>query len=54
MSKRKRFILIALAILAIIMIGTAGYMIIEGWAFSDAFFMAVITLSTVGFSEVHP
>jgi len=29
-------------------------MIIEGWSFSDAFFMAVITLSTVGFSEVHP
>ena len=54
MNKRKRFILIALAIMAIIIIGTAGYMIIEGWSFSDAFFMAVITLSTVGFSEVHP
>jgi voltage-gated potassium channel len=54
MSKQKRFILIAAAILAIIIIGTAGYMIIEGWSFSDAVFMAVITLSTVGFSEVHP
>ena len=54
MSKRDRFILIALAILAIIIIGTAGYMIIEGWSFSDRFFMGVITLSTVGFSEVHP
>lgn len=54
MGKRRRFLLIAIAILAIIMIGTAGYMIIEGWSFSDAIFMAVITLSTVGFSEVHP
>ena len=54
MSKRRRFLLIVLAILAIIIIGTAGYMIIEGWSFSDAIFMAVITLSTVGFSEVHP
>ena len=54
MSKRRRFLLIVLAILAIIIIGTAGYRIIEGWSFADAFFMAVITLSTVGFSEVHP
>ena len=54
MSKRRRFLLIVLAILAIIIIGTAGYRIIEGWSFADAFFMGVITLSTVGFSEVHP
>ena len=53
MGKRRRFLLIALAILAIIMIGTAGYMIIEQWSFPDAIYMAVITLSTVGFQEVH-
>jgi voltage-gated potassium channel len=39
--------------LAIIVIGTAGYMIIEGWNFIDAFYMAVITVTTVGFKEVH-
>jgi voltage-gated potassium channel len=54
MGKRSRFLLIGIAILAIIMIGTIGYMIIEGWSFSDAIFMAVTTLSTVGFSEVIP
>lgn len=32
--------------------GTTGYMVIEGWSFSDALYMTVITLSTVGFSEV--
>jgi voltage-gated potassium channel len=53
MGKRRRFLLIALAILAIIMIGTAGYMIIEQWSFPDAIYMAVIILSTVGFQEVH-
>lgn len=53
MGKKRRFLLIALAILAIIMIGTAGYMIIEKWSFPDAIYMAVITLSTVGFQEVH-
>ena len=54
MIKKWRFLWIALAILAIVAIGTAGYMIIEGWSFSDAIYMAVITLSTVGFQEVHP
>ncbi len=53
MGKRWRFLRIAIAILAIILIGTGGYMIIEGWSFSDAIYMAVITLSTVGFQEVH-
>ena len=54
MIKKWRFLWIAIAILAIVAIGTAGYMIIEGWSFSDAIYMAVITLSTVGFQEVHP
>jgi voltage-gated potassium channel len=34
--------------------GTIGYMIIEGWSLSEALFMTVITLSTVGYGEVRP
>lgn len=34
--------------------GTAWYALVERFAWVDAFFMAVITLSTVGFSEVQP
>ncbi len=34
--------------------GVAGLMVIEGWSFIDALYMTVITISTVGFSEVHP
>ncbi|THB65584.1 MAG: potassium channel protein [Desulfovibrio sp.] len=30
-----------------------GYMYLEGWNFFDSFYMAVITLSTVGYSETH-
>ncbi len=33
--------------------GTSGYMLIEGWGFSDAFYMTAITLTTVGFGEVQ-
>jgi voltage-gated potassium channel len=38
---------------AILVVGTVGYMAIEGWGFADAVYMTVITVGTVGFSEVH-
>lgn len=31
-----------------------GYMYIEGWNFWDSCYMVVITLSTIGYGEVHP
>jgi voltage-gated potassium channel len=37
----------------IITIGTAGYITIEGWNIIDAVYMTVITLTTVGYGEVH-
>lgn len=44
------FVFICLVLLA----GVAGFMLIEGWEFVDSLYMVVITLSTVGFTEVHP
>ena len=38
---------------ALLTVGTAGYMIIEGWGPADSFFMTVITISTVGYGEPH-
>lgn len=35
-------------------VGTGGYFFIEGYTFLDALFMTIITISTVGFSEVKP
>jgi voltage-gated potassium channel len=35
-------------------IGTVGYMLLERWSLLDAFYMTVITISTIGFPEVHP
>lgn len=46
--------LVALFIVAVHVIGTVGYVVIEGWSVWDAFYMTVITVTTVGYSEVHP
>ena len=34
--------------------GTLGYMAIEGWSAWDAFYMTIISVTTVGYREVHP
>jgi len=48
-------ILISIAILFIILsFGTSGYMLIEECGFTDAVYMTVISITTVGFSEVIP
>jgi voltage-gated potassium channel len=48
-----RFLRVIYALLFIIAIGVIGYMIIERWSFVDALYMTVITISTVGYGEVH-
>ena len=40
-------------IISIIVIGTVGYTVIEGWKLSDSLFMTIITITTVGYQEVH-
>jgi voltage-gated potassium channel len=34
--------------------GVIGYILIEGWTFLEALYMTIITVATVGFSEVRP
>jgi len=44
-----------LALLLMVLVGgTLGYMLIEGWDLLDSVFMTVITVSTVGYQTVHP
>ena len=49
-----RFRLPGVLLAFFVLFGTTGYLVIERWNLSDAFFMTIITISTVGFSEVHP
>jgi voltage-gated potassium channel len=40
--------------LAVVLVGTVGYVVIEGMAPLDALYMTVITVTTIGFKEVQP
>jgi voltage-gated potassium channel len=51
-SERLRYSLVMLV--ALIAFGTIGYYISEHMSIFDAFYMTIITISTVGFSEVVP
>jgi len=41
------------AIIGVIILGTFGYVLVEGWGLFDSFYMTIITLTTVGYEEVH-
>ena len=43
-----------LMILAVGLFGVLGFMIIEGYDFFDALYMAVITITTIGYYEIQP
>lgn len=43
-----------LLVLGVVSFGTFGYMTFWGWSFVDALYMTVLTLTAVGFTEVHP
>ncbi len=50
----QRFLTAILVFLTAITSGIIGYMIIEGYTLLEAFYMTMLTISTVGFNEVRP
>ncbi|MEZ4884804.1 MAG: potassium channel protein [Chitinophagales bacterium] len=50
---REGFIAVVLLV-SVLVLGTVGFMLIEGYTFIEAFYMSIITFSTVGYTEVRP
>lgn len=49
-----QFVVAGIIVLATVVLGTLGYVVLEGWSFTDAFYMTILSVSTTGFREVHP
>ena len=43
----------AILLTFVLVAGTLGYMVVEGWGVWDSVYMTVITVTTVGYREVH-
>ena len=54
MFYNNRIVIALILCLAIIAIGTSGYMLIEGYTLFEGLYMSIITITTVGFGEVKP
>src|SRR5260370_37461540 len=54
MRALRNFKFLAIALAAMIAGDTAGCPYIEGWSWFDGLYMVVITLTTIGYGEVHP
>ena len=54
MRIKRRFTYLLLILAGVILLGTLGYELIEGWSFFDSLYMTIITLATVGYGETHP
>lgn len=54
-SERRSLLPRILAIIgALVVLGTVGYRLIEGWSWLDSLYMTLMVLTTVGFGEVRP
>jgi voltage-gated potassium channel len=50
---RREILLASIALFVLFVLGTTGYALIEGWSWMDGLYMTFITLSTIGFQEIH-
>jgi voltage-gated potassium channel len=52
--RSRRFRNAGVAVLLVLSLGTLGYVLVEGVEWFDALYMTVITVTTVGYSEIFP
>ncbi len=51
---RHRFLAVFAFLFVLLTLGTLGFARLQGWSLGDSLYMTIITLSAVGYEEVHP
>jgi len=46
--------LLAILLVLLVISGTAGFHLIEGWSYFDGFYMVLTTITSIGYGEIHP
>ena len=54
MNIRYRVYVCLILLGSVVVSGSAGFHFIEGWAWFDAFYMTLTTMTTIGYGEIHP
>lgn len=53
-SFARRIVFLVVLMALVVSLGTGGFVVIEHWPWFDAFYFSLITLTTVGYQELHP
>ncbi|MDH4196438.1 MAG: potassium channel protein [Candidatus Aminicenantes bacterium] len=53
-TRHRKILTLGALLLAVIAVGTVGYVFLAGGSFIDALYMTIITVTTVGFKEAFP
>lgn len=51
---RRRLLMFLPAVVCVFAVAIAGYMLVDGYPLRDAWYMALITITTVGYGEIRP
>jgi len=54
MSTRRRIALALILVVVILLVGTTGFHVVEGWSWFDGFYMTLTTMTQIGYGEIHP
>ena len=55
-SRIRRFgkTLVRAVLVLLVVVGIAGFHLIEGWTYFDGFYMVLTTITSIGYGEIHP
>ena len=53
-NNRFRLYVYLAVFLVIIILGTIGFTLTEGWSIEDSVYFCIVTVATVGYGDLHP